>query len=78
MSHRAPGDERGASGERIDVAGELAWFVYRYDVWRPARLLDDFDCPLKDYEEGKAAVPFPEQHVAGRCRSHVPPTTQRI
>ena len=41
-----------------------------------ARLLDDLDGSLQDDVEGKPAVPFLEQHVAGRDRAHVAPADE--
>jgi hypothetical protein len=52
--------------------------VYGHFVRCTARLLHDFDGSLQDYEEGKPAVPFLEQHVARRNRSHPPPATKGV
>jgi hypothetical protein len=45
---------------------------------RPARLLDDLDGSLEDDLERKPAVPFLEQHVAGRDRAHVAPAAKGV
>jgi hypothetical protein len=52
--------------------------VNRHLARCPARLLDDFDGSLQDHVEGKPAVPFLEQHVAGRDRSHVAPAAKCV
>src|SRR6185295_19535724 len=75
---RARGDERGAPRERIHVARELTRLVHRHLVRRPPRLLDDLDGSRQDDEEGEPAVPFLEEHLARRHRSHVAPAAQGV
>ena len=63
-----PGDARrhegDASGEHVDVAGELLGLVHRHGMGDAARMLDDLDRAVEHNVEGEAAVPFREEDVA--------------
>ncbi len=50
----------------------------RHLARRTAGLLDDLDRSVQDDVEGKPAVSFLEQHVAGRDRAHAAPRTKGV
>ena len=47
----------------------------RHLARRTAGLLDDLDRSVQDDVKGKPAIPFLEEHVAGRNRPHAAPGT---
>ena len=71
-------DARRIGRQRIHVAREFPGFVNCQLARRPAGLLDDLDRSVQDDVEGKPAVPFLEEHVAGSDRAHAAPGTKGV
>jgi hypothetical protein len=57
--------QRAASGEHVDVAGELSPIVRDDEPLAAARVLDDVDGAREHDEEIEAALAFAEQQLAG-------------
>ena len=61
----SPGDQRGATAEHVDIAGELARMMHRDLVRLTPGMLHDLDGSVDHHEEGAIAFTLGEQGVTG-------------